>query len=196
MLNQGMEKEIITYSLAKKEGLKRYFTAVPCKYGHTAERFVSSQCCVECSKEKYRKHYHSNPEKMRSRSSIWDKKNPDLSKARFLRWKNKNSDHNKKRVKAWKDSNPEKWRSLKSNRRALEKKAIGKHTHLEIIDLYKNQNGRCAAPSCRIILGLRYHIDHIMPLSRSGSNDISNIQLLCPPCNHRKSDKLPSEWIG
>lgn len=31
-----------------------------------------------------------------------------------------------------------------------------------------------------------YHIDHMQPLIAGGSNDISNLQLLCPTDNMRK----------
>ncbi|WP_371824720.1 HNH endonuclease [Paracoccus sp. MA] len=31
--------------------------------------------------------------------------------------------------------------------------------------------------------------DHIVPLARFGANDITNIQLLCEPCNLKKSAK-------
>lgn len=36
---------------AKNQGLKRYFTGKPCKYGHVAERFVSSGRCSSCDSE-------------------------------------------------------------------------------------------------------------------------------------------------
>lgn len=39
-------------------------------------------------------------------------------------------------------------------------------------------------------------VDHIIPLSRGGTNDRENLQAACMPCNSSKSDKLLSEWRG
>jgi hypothetical protein len=41
--------EYITRDDAVRQGLKRYFTGIPCKQnGHIAERFVSTRACVDC----------------------------------------------------------------------------------------------------------------------------------------------------
>jgi HNH endonuclease len=37
-------------------------------------------------------------------------------------------------------------------------------------------------------------IDHVVPLARGGSNDLTNLVLACEPCNKAKSDKSPTEW--
>ena len=39
---------------ARAQGLKRFFTGVPCKQGHISERIVSSGSCMECNRERAR----------------------------------------------------------------------------------------------------------------------------------------------
>lgn len=74
--------------------------------------------------------------------------------------------------------------------RALE--AGGTWTADQIAALFQRQRGRCAC--CREKLGHSYHRDHIVPLARGGSNDITNIELLCAPCNLNKGALDPLEW--
>lgn len=38
----------ITLADAKRASLKRYFTGIPCKYGHVTERLVSNRGCCKC----------------------------------------------------------------------------------------------------------------------------------------------------
>lgn len=38
--------------------------------------------------------------------------------------------------------------------------------------------------------------DHIVPLTRGGTNDLSNLTACCIPCNTQKGNKFLSEWSG
>jgi len=63
----------------------------------------------------------------------------------------------------------------------------------DIIDLQTEQDGYCnGCWESLDILG--YHIDHVIPISKGGSNWPDNLQLLCPTCNLEKSAKMPDEW--
>lgn len=51
-------------------------------------------------------------------------------------------------------------------------------------------NGRCEY--CRApqrICGYRFHIEHIVPRSRGGTDDPSNLALACGPCNLAKGSR-------
>lgn len=43
---------------------------------------------------------------------------------------------------------------------------------------------------CGVSCKDNYHVDHIQPLSKGGSNRIENICISCPPCNLKKGAKL------
>ena len=40
------------------------------------------------------------------------------------------------------------------------------------------------------------HVDHVMPKSRGGSDDLANKVLACGPCNTSKNARTPDEWIA
>jgi 5-methylcytosine-specific restriction endonuclease McrA len=39
--------------------------------------------------------------------------------------------------------------------------------------------------------GSNLTIDHIIPLSKGGDNQVHNLQMLCEPCNTKKADSHP-----
>lgn len=55
----------------------------------------------------------------------------------------------------------------------------------------KRQKSCCYYCGRRLV---KYHVDHVIPLSRGGSDGAENKVLACPDCNLSKGSKLPSEW--
>ena len=95
--------------------------------------------------------------------------------------------------RVYSSANSEKKRAQKHNRRALERGADGWHTREDIQIQYERQKGKCYWCGEKVDKG--YHVDHVVPLSRGGSNWPDNLVIACPSCNQSKSDKLPHEWI-
>ena len=74
---------------------------------------------------------------------------------------------------------------LNARRRAIKINAEGSHTQKEWEDLKKKYNYTCLA--CRIKEPkIKLTEDHIIPLSKDGSDYIENIQPLCRSCNSIK----------
>lgn len=198
-----MAIEIISRTEAQARGLKRYFTSVPCRHGHIAERYTCSERCFECdrifrdARSSLRAIHHKrwrdrNPNKNRAKAKKWRAENVDRAISREKRWRAENPEKIKETKKKWFIKNPGKQGLYKSRRRALKANASGSYTLEQIAELFKKQNGKCANCFCSIKCG--WEKDHIIALSRGGSNFISNIQLLCMPCNRSKHAKDPILW--
>lgn len=93
-------------------------------------------------------------------------------------------------MRRWMQNNPEAVATNSRNRRARKRGNGGKHTRQDIIDLLLEQCGHCAM--CGKPFGADgYHVDHIIPLARGGSNGRKNLQLLDPTCNLKKGAGVP-----
>lgn len=183
---------------------------------------LSSQC-KHCCKARQKAAKIADPEKakqqrhaiyLRRRDKHFEevrrrrKLNPDMEKAyrRSVYLKNKerhqqqakkyrevNKDKITAKNKEWAKNNPLRRRVVMQNRRAKVRASEGRHTAQQISALHQRQRERCAC--CRVSISQQYHIDHIIPLCRNGSNGIQNIQLLCPQCNWSKGGKDPIDFM-
>lgn len=89
-------------------------------------------------------------------------------------------------------ANPEIAKEQVHRRRVRKRGSPGEHTLEQALEVLKEQEHRCANPLCRTALTLRNRSkDHIVALASNGSDNISNIQWLCKPCNTMKRD---AEW--
>lgn len=89
---------------------------------------------------------------------------------------------------ARKKAKPEDVRRHAANRRARIKGAGGKLSPDIESRLMNLQRGCCANCLCR---PLKFHLDHIVPVSKGGASVDSNMQLLCQTCNLKKHNKDP-----
>lgn len=93
----------------------------------------------------------------------------------------------------WNKRNPEYVSSRKIERKRAIRRAPGRHTPAEFRALVEAYGGKCLC--CGVADGPRQSAteivrDHIVPISKGGSNAISNIQPLCRACNTRKRDGI------
>lgn len=68
-------------------------------------------------------------------------------------------------------------------RRHRQRAAAGSYTRAEWEAVVRKQRGRCADCGIKV---KRLTVDHIVPISKGGTNYIINIRGLCQPCNSRK----------
>lgn len=115
----------------------------------------------------------------------------------FRRWLNENDagyrDRSREYLRAWLSENKDKVRVYFGNRRAREKGADGVYTEEDIVEINQSQNFSCTY--CGASTKEEYHVDHIEPLSRGGSNWPRNLQILCPSCNMSKNAKNHCEFL-
>lgn len=60
--------------------------------------------------------------------------------------------------------------------------------------VYTKTEGHCAICG-KFVPYTEFTVDHIVPLAKGGSNDLSNLQCACGVCNRIKQDILPEELM-
>lgn len=182
---------------AKTAKSKHYFTGKQCSRGHVEKRITSTGHCLKCAAGYSSQDRIRNPEYHRAATRRWEDENPEKKIASTLSWRKANSqkyyDGARKRVAAWAKANPEKVRNngrIRQRRRRARKLEVGgSHTSDDVAAIRKAQKDRCGY--CRAKLNSKGHVDHIVALSKGGSNARSNLQLLCGSCNRSKSARDP-----
>lgn len=146
------------------------------------------------AKDSRKKWIKNNPEKYRVYKAAKDKRSYARHRVnRLAKIREYAATHRKEaveRVARWRAANRARCNTINANRRAREAGAEGYYTTGEWEQLKIQYAFKCAACGRREP-EIKLTRDHIIPLSRGGSNFIENIQPLCGQCNCIKHAKMP-----
>lgn len=142
----------------------------PCKKCGTSE-WDKWGTCKECHRRRLRKWSADNPGKLAEQNRRYRQDKPEIVAEADRRWARANLDKC----------------TAKMNRyRTRQTEAGGSYTDGEWQALcahYGNKCLRCGRDDVKLTF------DHILPVSKGGSSDISNGQPLCKSCNSAKGDR-------
>lgn len=150
-------------------------------------KYVSEKTCVDCSclfvgGHKAKRCKPCQALYRKSSRSKWDSKHYLANRERLVPAHVARQNERRKNDPLYREQ--EKTRYHK--RRSRMANNGGNHTTKEWLELVKRHKNRC------VICGEEKKLtrDHILPISKGGSNDIKNIQPLCGSCNSRKKDNI------
>jgi 5-methylcytosine-specific restriction endonuclease McrA len=179
--NEDYTGPIVSPKEAKSKGYKSYFTGKRCCHNHLAPRNIGDGCCLRCLYLRNKK-WISRPENKEWMRRYNKEKGSSPEGKEWMRQYNReyfSRPHVRERDKLF-----------GSSRRARLKGNGGQITIAEYRAILATQNYRCNNYYCQAdISGGKDHMDHIIPITKGGSNDRLNVQGLCSRCNIRKREK-------
>lgn len=201
----GQQKPLSEFNKCKDSADRLQYKCRACQKELRREWYLKNR---EGEIQKSKDWAKQNPEKAREKDRRRNKANPGRTAAQSKRWREENRQKYNEQKRAWKIANPEKVRAqaraayaknperelAKAHSRRVKSPETGTvFTRKDVARILLLQRGKCAC--CASSLGARFHRDHIIPLALGGTNDHLNIQLLCAPCNRKKSAKHPVDFM-
>jgi hypothetical protein len=150
-----------------------------------------------------RRQYEATREKTAENTRRWRAENPEKVKENRRRYMAENADKIREDRRRWEAENPDKVisnRSLKNQRR----RARMRDAFIEDVpplEIFERDNWQCQIPGCRFpgvparLDAGRYgpllaSLDHIIPLSKGGKHERSNLACSHLQCNQVKQDRV------
>jgi hypothetical protein len=144
-------------------------------------------------RQKNRRDYEEHQEERKQKQKKYFQENRAKALACNRQYYQKNRTKWIANVKTWRKTNLEgnriNRRVEQSIIRAKKHQVTGRFKVKDIKELLELQQEKCAVCQKSFLPAgtpNRYHVDHILSMSKGGLNTRENIQLLCPSCNRRK----------
>jgi hypothetical protein len=178
------------------------------------ERWIT-QAMLESQKnrdKKFHKKWRSeNQDVVSGRNKAWREANPDKARDNLREWRNKNREKNLESTREWRKANPEKVKLMYENRkkniekfrldgrvkRAKRRAMLLERLHPDHnVEIEKTLSAQCKSLFTRF--GIKFEVDHIVPLTKGGWHHHSNLHVIPLSWNRRKHNKeneiLPNCW--
>ena len=143
----------------------------------------------EYCKEQRRKYYKNNKNNIKENVKQWRENNPEKVK----QWR----ENNPEKVKQWRENNPEKVFNQHQRRRQLEEEqgnGISKEQWLEMMEFFDWECAYSGIEFSSYNKDKDRTIDHIIPLSEGGENEIWNLIPMYMPYNSSKGTSNMEDW--
>lgn len=144
-------------------------------------------------REYVRQYYAENVDRYRELNRQYRAENADRKREYDHQYRAENADRIREYTRRWKQENPDKKRANKARYRALKLAAtVEKFTAEDAAAIWGSE------PTCVYCESApAEHNDHFVPLARGGQHSLTNATWpACAPCNIRKRDRHPFEFIA
>ena len=118
---------------------------------------------------------------------------PEQAEETKRRYAERNCEKVRARVKAWKIANRDRARA-NSRKNAQTRHARLMGALVEVVDplvVFRTAKGVCGICKMRVRSDQKWHLDHILPLSKGGVHSYDNVQVAHSHCNVRKHASIP-----
>jgi hypothetical protein len=195
--------EISTRSVAREQGLDRYFTGRPCKHGHTSVRYTLSGNCASCSCIRSAAWQRVHKEASAATATKWRQSHPEASREAGAKWRRENLDAIRRSNTRWESQNPVARRALNTKWRRLNHgascafSASRRASRLQRTPAWADQARMTivykVATQMSTELGIRMSVDHVIPLQGkivSGLHVPGNLKIITASENSRKHNRF------
>ena len=204
-LNPKAQQYADDYYKAHRAERKQYNADYYKDHAEEAKR-VAGEYYKEHKEEKLQyeaEYYKNNKEKIRQHNADYYKEHAEEEKQYSANYRKTH----KEEIRKWSHDYYESHKpeinqrppGHSANHRALRKGALidlteEERNKIKEIYLMARTSPRVRCYLCKHLIPIGHrHVDHIVPISKGGKHEPSNLAIACDKCNLRKSDKMPDE---
>ena len=149
--------------------------------------------CKSCQGEYQRRYYQANREKRKRQAAEWYAANAERRREQNRAWYAANKARSYANSRAWIEANREAYTEVMRRRRArIAAVTVG---DVDLDALWTGACGICQMPMDRELKHpdpMSKSVDHIVPISRGGTHEQSNLQWAHLVCNISKGASMPA----